>query len=132
LTADETPSLLSTFLPSIIGGMLTLLGVLVTNFLTRSRESARAKFEWGKFLFEKYEEHYREFILGLEGTLDPKIIKNYYKRLNTKAFIPSYLKKSINDTLNVLESKVDINQKKIAHGDLLYDLDQFMQNPWNP
>lgn len=129
---DDATSNFKDLLPIIVGGSLTLIGVLFAAFFDARRESARAKFEWGKFLFERYEQYYREFIIGLTGTLNANQIKEYFKRLNDSAFVTNNLRTKVNETLNVLESNASTDEKKIARDNLLYDFEQFMQKPWGP
>jgi hypothetical protein len=121
---------LNVLLPAILGSVITLIGVLVAAFLAARRESARAKFEWGKFLFEHYEQDYRVFKSRLEGTLNADQINEYFKQLSESAFVPKHLRTKVKEGINVLESDVSIDQKKIARDNLLNEFEQFMENPW--
>lgn len=117
--------------PVIVGSVLTLVGVLVAALFTARRDSARAKFEWGKVLFERYEQHYREFMLGLASTSNADQIKEYYNRLENLAFIPNDLRTKVNKTLNELGSNISGDRKKTVRDNLLRDFEQFMQKPWS-
>ena len=117
--------------PFIVGSILTLVSVLVTALFTARRESARAKFEWGKVLFERYEQHYREFMLGLRNTSNAEQIKEYYQRLENSAFIPNDLRIKVNKTLDELRSNISSDQKKTLRDNLLRDFEEFMQKPWS-
>jgi len=117
--------------PAVVGSVLTLVGVLVAAFFTSRRESARAKFEWGKVLFERYEQHYREFMLGLANTSNAEQIKEYYNRLEKIAFVPNDLRIKVNKTLIELNGNISGEQKKTLCDNLLHDFDEFMQNPWS-
>ena len=117
--------------PAVIGSVLTLVGVLVAAFFTSRRESARAKFEWGKVLFERYESQYRDFMLGLASTSNADQIKEYYNRLEKSAFVPNDLRIKFDKTLNELESNISSERKKTVRDDLLRDFEQFMQKPWS-
>lgn len=117
--------------PVVVGSLLTLVGVFMTAFFTSRRESARAKFEWGKVLFERYEQHYREFMLALASTSNADQIKEYYIRLEKSAFVPNDLRTKVDKTLNELESNISSDQKIAVRDNLLRDFEQFMQKPWS-
>lgn len=118
-------------LPAIFGSGITLISVFVAAFLAARRESARAKFEWGKFLFERYEQYYREFMLGLAGTLNADQVNEYFKRLSKSAFVPNHLRTKVKKTINELESGISTDQKKITRDNLLNEFERFMENPWS-
>ena len=48
----------SSMISTLLGGLLTILGGILTAIWNNRNESRKSKFEWGKFLFEKYEKHY--------------------------------------------------------------------------
>lgn len=118
-------------LPAIFGSGITLISVFVAALLAARRESAKAKFEWGKFLFERYEQYYREFMLGLAGTLNADQINEYFKRLSKSAFVPNHLRTKVKKTINELESDISTDQKKITRDNLLNEFERFMENPWS-
>jgi len=128
---NDFSSKFEVLLPAIVGGFLALIGVFVASLFTAMRESNRTKFEWGKFLFERYEQYYREFMFGLAGTLNANQIKEYFKRLDNSAFVPNNLRTKVKDTLIVLESATGTEQKRVTRDNLLYDFEAFMQKPWD-
>ena len=122
--------ILEVLLPVVVGGLLTLIAVVVTSFLASRREYTRAKFEWGKFLFERYEQYYREFMRSIAGTVNADQISEYFKRLNNSAFVPSHLAKKAKETLRILDSNASAGQKVTARDSLLHDFELFLQKPW--
>lgn len=121
-------SYLKVLLPAIFGSMITLISIVVTSFLATKRESVRAKFEWGKFLFECYEQYYQQFISAVAGTLDANQINEYFRRLNKSAFVPNHLRLKVKETSNTLKSAISIDQKEIARDNLLKEFEQFVEN----
>lgn len=114
-------------LPAIVGSLITLAGVFVTAFLAARRESARANFEWGKSLFERYEQYYLKFMSGMAGTLDGDQINEYFKQLSKPALVPNHLRTKVRETISVLRSDVSTDQKRIARDNLLNEFEQFME-----
>lgn len=119
-----------TIIPAIAGGGLTLVGVLVASVFASRRETAKANFEWGKFLFERYGECYREFIGGLTGTLNGGQIREYFKRLNDSAFVPNYLKREVDEACTKLECGGEAEDKIAARDALLHEFEEFIKKPW--
>ncbi len=120
-------SFFNVLLPAIFGSVITLISVFVAAFLAERRESARAKFEWGKSLFERYEQYYREFVSGMAGTLDGDQINEYFKRLSKSALVPNHLRTKVMEAISVLKSDVSTDQKQIARDNLLNEFEQFME-----
>jgi hypothetical protein len=118
--------------PILLGGALTLMGVIITAIWTTRNEARRAKFEWGKLLFERYEMQYRDFIIGLAGTTNPEQIKVYFKRMNDSAFIPNHLRTSVKETIVMLENEKNDSERIKIRDELLDKYEMFMQEPWRP
>lgn len=125
-------SIFKGLIPIMIGGLLTLLGVIITAFFAEKRESSNRKFQWAKMLFSHYEQSYREFISGLSGTISASQIKEYFRRLSTSAFIPNHLRKKIEEFIVLVESDADVKKKKEERENLLDNLDKFVKKPWEP
>lgn len=123
----ESNFFINILLPAILGSGITLISVFITAILAERREKARAKFEWGKFLFENYEQHYRDFISGMAGTLNGDQINEYFKRLSKSAFIPSYLRTKVMETIRELKSDISTSQKQILRDNLLNEFEQFIE-----
>jgi len=127
---QQSKSILEIVVPGIVGGLLALAGVLITAIWASKRESARTRFEWGKVLFERYEQHYREFIRSAEGTQNASQVRQYRERLYASAHVPASLREKVDHTLRVLEGTANTEQKNRAHHDLLREFEEFMQMPW--
>jgi hypothetical protein len=137
LIQQETPSKnknsdFGSLLPTFLGGALTLMGGIITAIWTTRNEARRAKFEWGKLIFERYEKQYRDFIIGLAGTTNPEQIEAYLKRMNESAYIPNHLRTSVEETIDMLENEMNDSERIKIRNELLDKFEMFMQEPWRP
>jgi hypothetical protein len=118
-------------LPTIIGGALALLGSIITSFWNERSERKKSKFEWAKFLIDKYENNYLDFKKTISGTTSAMRIKDSYDILIETSFVPRSLQVSIEDAIEQLKAEgISDEEKTGIRNRLLDEFEKFILNPW--
>lgn len=116
------------FGPVLGGGIAALAGTLVAAALTARRERARARFEWSKFLFGRYEAQYRQFFRFAGGTLDPVQIKSLFDQLDSNALVTPPMRCLVDEAVRRLSS-CQATDRAVIRDALLSDLMRFVADP---
>jgi hypothetical protein len=114
----------------ILTGFFTLLGsavVLVYNYIAGS--SAR-KFEWGKYLWDKYQKGYLDLRQSIRETTDAEVIENKTRSLMSQVVLPPKLEKELIDLIAVLRSMEASEEKAQKTKDFLESFEEFVARPW--
>jgi hypothetical protein len=115
---------------TIVGGLLAISGGFLIALWNSRNESKRMKFEWRKFLFEKYEKNYRDFIKDLDEISSVTQLEKNYQQLLASSFIPLSLKTQTENAIKSLkdESLNDVEKSRIRVN-LVNSFAKFIQDP---
>jgi hypothetical protein len=116
-----------------VGGTLlgTMLGAWLLDHFSRRRERDRAKFDWSRMLFEKYEKGYRDFLREWAGVASSLILSRQFELLKENCLVPASIADAYNQTLAVVSSDNElVTKKEEACASLRSVIEAFFREPW--
>jgi hypothetical protein len=125
------PSMWPILLPVLSSLIGATLGAWLVSFFSSKRERSRARFEWSKMLFEKYEKSYREFLRNWGNSISPMVLRTQFETLESTSLVPNSIRDMYDKTLMTLSSDgaSDV-EKHLASSNLRQTVARFMEQPW--
>jgi hypothetical protein len=124
-------SILPLFAP--VGGTLlgTMLGAWLLDHFSSRRERERAKVDWSRMLFEKYEKGYRDFLREWGGVSSSLILSRQFEVLKENCLVPAFIAEAYNQTWAVVSSDKEVAARKDeACASLRSVIENFFREPW--
>jgi hypothetical protein len=113
---------------TLVGG---IFGAWLINLFTEHREQARARFEWSKMLFEKYEKGYRDFLRNWQGSTNRVVLETQFAALQENSLVPRAITELYKNTVSTLENAASGDEEKERSCSALQQaIDRFLQEPW--
>jgi hypothetical protein len=130
-TSAKKDTIWPTLIPVISSLVGAILGAWLLNYYTSQRERSRARFEWSKMLFEKYELAYRDFLRGWANSPIPLVLETQFNALQDNSLVPPSIITAYNGTFALLsDDNVSDLEKQKACDRLRESVDHFMREPW--
>ncbi len=115
-SSNVTGANYATLIPALISFAGVIIGAWLLHRFTRRRDRDREKSEWRRYIFDKYEEAYREFLSGWGGTPSAVVLSATFSELRRKAIVPQELVAQVNTCKTILENSDDENKKVACEG----------------
>lgn len=115
----------------ILTGIFTLLGsisVLIYNYIA---SRATRKFDWGKFVWDKYHASYLDLRDAIATTTQANVLRAKLEALKNKVFIPNQIHEKLTQLLTVYDSATEEAVKQQKAKDVIVAIDDFILHPWN-
>ena len=120
----------SQYLTIILTGLFTLFGSSIVLLYRYFAGNSARKFEWGKHLWDKYQEDYLGLRSIVRETSDPEMIHNKLQSLQGSVILPPKLEDELLDLITLLQGSETIERKKRARRSFLRGFESFVARPW--
>ena len=121
-----------TILPVISGLIGTLVGAWVANCFASRREEERARFEWSKVLFEKYEKAYRDFLRKWGMSTSSRVLTTQFDLFQENALVPLEIRDAFERTYIILSnSSATVDEKQVSCANLYQTVERFIRETWH-
>jgi len=117
--------------PQLMTGLFTLTAAIAGMIASYWFNRSARRFEWGKYIWDKYEAEYITFANTLRQSIDPAMLRNRFDSLKGSAFIPSEMHQRFEELLNYLNTEASEANKKARRDNLYKQFEGFIKHPWN-
>ena len=116
MTACQQASSGGFFAPAVIGAVIalvaTLAGAILVERFASARERRTQEREWGRRLFDKYADAYRDFLASWGGSANAEILERTFGELRSKALVPGSILRQYQQSLAGLRGSSDAGERE--------------------
>lgn len=129
--SGSTQSSLSQYLLALLTGLFTLFGTSVVLIYNYIANSSTRKFEWGKHLWDKYQDLYLDLRHTVNTTIDAQVIQNKLNTIRNRVFLPQLIENQILELISFLQEQKPATDKRKKTNDFLRTFEDFISRPWD-
>ncbi|WP_439583207.1 hypothetical protein [Dyadobacter bucti] len=101
--SSNDESIFKLIFPTVASVIGIIIGAILLHIFTNIREKSRAKFDWKKIIFDKYEQAYISFLHDWQESQSPTLLETHFDKLTKNAIVPFNIVTQYKKTIATLQ-----------------------------